>query len=61
MIMVIVFISISFQVELNTAVVMLFLASLNQMEVHLVQNQKENCHHDHISFNLKGNGKKNIS
>ena len=21
----------------------------------LVQNQKENCHHDHIPFNLKGN------
>ena len=22
----------------------------------LVQNQKENCHHDHIPFNVKGNG-----
>ena len=20
------------------------------------KNRKENCHHDHISFNLKGNG-----
>ena len=29
---------------------------LNQMEIHLVQNRKENCHHDHILFNLKGNG-----
>ena len=26
------------------------------MEYHLVQNQKENCHHDHIPFNMKGNG-----
>ena len=25
------------------------------MELHLVQNQKENCHHDHIPFNVKGN------
>ena len=30
---------------------------LSQMEFHLVQNQKENCHHDHIPFNVKGNGK----
>ena len=29
---------------------------LNQIEFHLVQNRKENCHHDHIPFNLKGNG-----
>ena len=29
---------------------------LNQMEFHLVQNRKENCHHDHIPFNVKGNG-----
>ena len=29
---------------------------LNQMEFHLVQNQKENCHHDHIPFNLTGKG-----
>ena len=29
---------------------------LNQMEFHLVQNWKENCHHDHSPFNLKGNG-----
>ena len=26
------------------------------MEFHLVSNQKENCHHDHILFNVKGNG-----
>ena len=26
------------------------------MEFHLVQNRKEKCHHDHIPFNLKGNG-----
>ena len=29
---------------------------LNQMEFHLVQNGKENCHHDHIPFNVKGTG-----
>ena len=29
---------------------------LNQMEFHLVQNVKENCHHDHIPINSKGNG-----
>ena len=34
----------------------LFLSILNQMEFHLVQNRKENCHHDHIPFNVKGNG-----
>ena len=26
------------------------------MEFYLVQIRKENCHHDHIPFNLKGNG-----
>ena len=26
------------------------------MEFHLVQNRKENCHHDHIPFDLKENG-----
>ena len=25
----------------------------NQMEFNLFQNQKENCHHDHIPFNIK--------
>ena len=29
---------------------------LNQMDFNLVQNRKENCHHDHIPFNVKGNG-----
>ena len=29
---------------------------MNRMEFHLIQNQKQNCHHDHIPFNLKGNG-----
>ena len=29
---------------------------LNQIEFHLIQNWKENCHHDHIPFNVKGNG-----
>ena len=33
-----------------------FLSILNQMEFHLVQNRKENCPHDHIPFNVKGNG-----
>ena len=36
-------------------VVTVFLSILNQMEFHLVQNQKEICHHDHIPFNVKGN------
>ena len=29
---------------------------LNQLEFHLVQDRKENYHHDHIPFNEKGNG-----
>ena len=29
---------------------------LNQMEFNLVQYRKGNCHHDHIPFNVKGNG-----
>ena len=33
-----------------------FLSISNQMEFHLVQNRKKNCHHDHIPLNLKGNG-----
>ena len=36
-------------------VVTVFLSILNQMEFHLVQNHKENCHHDHIPLNVKGN------
>ena len=34
---------------------------LNKMEFHLVLNRKENCHHDHIPFNFKGNGNKVFS
>ena len=37
-------------------VVTVFLSILNQMELHLVQNRKENCHHDHFRLNMKGNG-----
>ena len=37
-------------------VVTVFHSILNQMEFHLVQNLKENRHHDHISFNVKGIG-----
>ena len=37
-------------------VVTVFLPILNQIEFHLVQNRKENCHHYHIPFNVKGNG-----
>ena len=33
-----------------------FLSILNQMHFHLVQNRKENCHYDHILFNMKGIG-----
>ena len=29
---------------------------LNQKEFQFVQNRKENCHHDHIPFNLKEDG-----
>ena len=28
---------------------------VNRMKFHLVQNRKENCHHDHIALNVKGN------
>jgi len=37
-------------------VVTVFLSILNQMEFQLVQNRKENCHHDYIPLNVKGNG-----
>ena len=30
-----------------------FLLILNQIKFHLVQNEKENCHNDHIQFNIK--------
>ena len=36
-------------------VMTVFLSILNQMEFPLVQSRKENCHDDHIPFNVKGN------
>ena len=49
------YISISFHIEWDVIVVTVFLSIMNQMDFHLVQNRKENCHHDHIPFNVKGN------
>merc|ERR1719154_411927 len=37
------------------ALITVFLLIVNQMDIHLVQNRRENCHHDHIPFNVKGN------
>ena len=48
------YIFISFHIEWDMIVVTVFLSVLNQMEIHLVQNQKENYHHDHTPFNVKG-------
>ena len=42
--------------EWNMIVVTVFFSILNQMEFNLVQNRKENCHHDHTPFNVKGIG-----
>ena len=50
------FYSISFQIEWDMVVMTVFHSILNQMKFHLIQNRKENCHHDHIPFNMKGNG-----
>ena len=50
-------ISIFFHIEWDIIVVTVFLSILNQIDIHLVQNRKEICHHDHIPFNVKGNGK----
>ena len=36
--------------------VTVFISILNQMEFHLVKDRMENCHHDHIPFNVKGIG-----
>ena len=47
------YISISFQIEWDMIVITVFLSILNQMEFSLVQNRKENCHHDHMPFNFK--------
>ena len=49
------YISISFHIEWDMIVMTVFLSILNQMKYHLVKNQKENCHHDHIPFNVKAN------
>ena len=49
------YISNSFHIEWDMIMVTVFLSILNQMDFHVVQNQKENCHHDRIPFNLKGN------
>jgi len=38
------YISISFQIEWDMIMVTVFLSILNQIEFHLVQNRKENCH-----------------
>ena len=54
-------ISISLHIEWDMIVRTVFLLILNQIEFHLVQNRKESCHHDHIPFNLKGNGNKVFS
>ena len=48
------YISISFHIEWDMIVMTVFLSILNQMNIHLFQNRKENCHHDHIPFNVKG-------
>ena len=45
--------SISFHIEWDMIVCTVFLSILNQIEFHLVHNQIENCHHDHIPFNVK--------
>ena len=44
----------SFHIEWDMIIVTVFLSMMNQMEFHLVQNWKENCHHDHIPFNVEG-------
>ena len=48
-------VSISCHIEWDMIVVTVFHSILNQIEFHLVQNRKENCHNDHIPFNVKGN------
>ena len=39
-----------FQIEWNMILVTVLLSVLNQMKLHLVQNRRETCHHDHISI-----------
>ena len=47
---------VCFRTEWIRIVVTVCLSILVQMEFHSVQNRKGNCHHDHIPFNMKGNG-----
>ena len=47
---------VSFQIERNMIVATVFLSILIQIEFQLVKSRKENCRHDHIPFNVKGNG-----
>ena len=49
------YISISFQIEWDVIMVTVFLSILNWTEFHSVQNWKENYHHVHTPFNMKGN------
>ena len=51
------YISISFHIERDMIVVTVFLSILNTNWIPFgSENRKENCHHDHIPFNVKGNG-----
>ena len=50
------YISISFYIEWDMIVVTIFILIFNQMEFHLVENRKKNCHLDRIPFNVNGNG-----
>ena len=47
------FFSNSLEIEKNMMVVTVFLLTMNQTEVHLIHNQKDNCHYDRILFSLK--------
>ena len=47
-------VSNSFQIEGKMVMMTVLLLNMNPMEFNLVHNQNENCHHDHIPFNLKG-------
>ena len=45
-----------YHIRWDMIVVIVFLSILNQMDFYLVQNRMENCHHNHIPFNVRGNG-----
>ena len=54
--------SISFQIEWDMIVVTVFLSILNTNGIPFgSENRTENCHHDHIPFNLRGNGNSSLS